>query len=313
MQAHSPSCAVVALALIIAITGSPAHTARRLGRQLTATPVNHVDLNHRLLSVSLSNRQYLWRVALHEYRHHPLVGSGAGTYATYWLQHRPAPQFVVDAHELYLETAAELGVVGLVALALLLAPPLVAAVRARGSPLVPAALGAYIVFLVHATVDWDWEVPAVTVTALIAGAVLLVQARGASPVRLGVPVRWSTGAALGVVAVLCGLGLAGNHALSAGATALGDHRYQAALSDAHTAHRFAPWTDQPYIVQGRAQLDLHNRAAAAHAFQHAVRKDSTDWVAWQWLARATTGPQHRAAMKRLLALDPLYDTLNGRP
>jgi O-antigen ligase/polysaccharide polymerase Wzy-like membrane protein len=306
--------AVVALvAAGIAATGSPIGSVYRVERNLTATPVNHVDLNHRLLSVSLSNRQYLWRVALRQYRAHSIVGGGAGTYATYWLEHRPEPQFVVDAHQLYLETLAELGIVGLAALSVVLVAPLVAAVRTRQHPLVPAACGAYVAFLVHAAVDWDWEVPAVTVTALIAGAVLLVQARGSTPLRLTVPVRWGGGAIAVAVAAVCGVGLAGNHAVSAGLTALADHHYQAALADARDAHRYAPWSDEPFILRGRAQLDLHHKASAARSFQVAVRKEASDWVAWQWLARATAGPQHAEAMRHLLALDPFYDVANGRP
>jgi hypothetical protein len=35
------------------------------------------------------------------------------------------------------------------------------------------ATGAYTAFLVHAAVDWDWEVPAVTIAGLACGAALL--------------------------------------------------------------------------------------------------------------------------------------------
>jgi O-Antigen ligase len=305
--------AVASAAGTIAASGFSFETVRTFKQDLTAEQDNQSNLNNRLLSVSLSGRQLLWRVALDESQHHPLEGGGGGTFATYWLRHRPLPQFVVDAHELYLETLAELGLVGLVSVVLLLTPALVAAVRSRSNPLTPAALGAYVAFIVHAAVDWDWEVPAVMVPALITGAVLLAQSRGPAPIRLGAGLRWVTGTTLALITAVCGLGLAGNHALSAGASALGDHRYQAALADASDAHRWVPWSDQPYIVAGRAHLDLHNRAAAARSFRIAVRKDSSDWVAWQWLARATTGAPHTAAMKRLLALDPRYDVADGRP
>ncbi len=45
--------------------------------------------------------------------------------------------------------------------------------RRRGSPLVAVAASAYTAFLIHAGVDWDWEMPAVTVAGLIAAAVLV--------------------------------------------------------------------------------------------------------------------------------------------
>ena len=37
--------------------------------------------------------------------------------------------------------------------------------------------GAYCAFLVHAAVDWDWQLPAVALAGLICGASILVAAR----------------------------------------------------------------------------------------------------------------------------------------
>ena len=126
---------------------------------------------------STEPRASYWHVAWHnEYRAHPVLGTGAGTFAIYWarsgeeLTHAGA----LDAHSLYLETLAELGPVGLALLALTLLVPLAAAVRRRTSPYVPAAAGAYIAFLVHAALDWDWEMPAVVVAALACAAALLL-------------------------------------------------------------------------------------------------------------------------------------------
>ena len=39
------------------------------------------------------------------------------------------------------------------------------------------ALGAYSVYVLHAGVDWDWEVTAVTLTAIVLGGCLLGYAR----------------------------------------------------------------------------------------------------------------------------------------
>lgn len=59
------------------------------------------------------------------------------------------------------------GIGGPLLLVGVLGPPLVAAARQRGSPLVPAALGAYLAFLFHAAVDWDWQVPAGTIRSVL--------------------------------------------------------------------------------------------------------------------------------------------------
>src|SRR5262249_19535184 len=71
----------------------------------------------------------------------------------------------LDAHSLYLETFAELGLVGLL-LVCALATPVVVALRGRASETTAAALGGAIAYLVHAGLDWDWEMPAVTTVGI---------------------------------------------------------------------------------------------------------------------------------------------------
>jgi O-Antigen ligase len=125
-------------------------------------------------------RSDYWHVAQREWQSRPLTGTGAGTFGTYWRREGTA-QGAQDAHNLYLETLAELGVVGLALLVAVLIPPLVAFRSARREPLVPALLAAYAAYLLHAAVDWDWEMPVVTVAALACGAGLLLAARVGEP------------------------------------------------------------------------------------------------------------------------------------
>jgi O-antigen ligase len=121
-------------------------------------------------------RSSYWHVAWHEYLAHPVLGSGAGTFAYYWERSGRVLRFggALDAHSLYLETLAELGTIGLLLLALMLLVPLYAGVANRRAPYVPVATGAYLAFLVHAGLDWDWEMPAVIVAGLSLGAACLV-------------------------------------------------------------------------------------------------------------------------------------------
>jgi len=115
------------------------------------------------------NRPWYWHVAWQEASEFPIAGRGAGTFELAWLEEQPIPESILDAHSLYLETLAELGLVGLGLLALALAPPLVAAFRSASA----AAAGGYVAFLFHAGIDWDWEMPAVTVAGLLCGAAAL--------------------------------------------------------------------------------------------------------------------------------------------
>ena len=116
----------------------------------------------------VGDRAWYWHVAWQQADEAPVAGRGAGTFELSWLEQQPIGASVRDAHSLYLETLADLGLVGLALLVLALAPPLVAASRGAG-----AAAGAYVAFLLHAGADWDWEMPAVTVTGLLCGVALL--------------------------------------------------------------------------------------------------------------------------------------------
>ena len=65
--------------------------------------------------------------------------------------------------------------IGLFLLAVVLLAPFLAVRRARRTSVFPAATGAYVAFLVHAGVDWDFELAGVTVVGLVAGAALVGQ------------------------------------------------------------------------------------------------------------------------------------------
>jgi len=97
-----------------------------------------------------------------------------------WLRERPFRESVRDAHSLYLETAAELGLVGLAALALLLGG--VAAAARRAGPAMAGPVAALAAFALHTGVDWDWEMPALTLVALVLAALVLA---ATSPERAG--------------------------------------------------------------------------------------------------------------------------------
>ncbi|HZJ29747.1 MAG TPA: hypothetical protein VFD37_07150, partial [Solirubrobacterales bacterium] len=116
-----------------------------------------------------------------------ITGAGSAGFRAEWLRERPVEESAVDAHSLPLETAAELGLPGLLALAMLLAGGGLAARDARRADprLLAGATAACIVWLLHAAIDWDWEMPAVTLPALIMAGALLAAADGpaAAPSR----------------------------------------------------------------------------------------------------------------------------------
>jgi O-antigen ligase len=122
------------------------------------------DLRTRLTEVGNNGRREQWNTALDVGAIRPWSGVGAGTYRLYWERERPAPPVkVIDAHSLALETRAELGWIGLALLFTALLVPIVVAASRLGGPgrhVYGAFLAAGVALLLHAQVDWDWEMPA---------------------------------------------------------------------------------------------------------------------------------------------------------
>jgi hypothetical protein len=296
--------ACLGVVLAVAAAGGPLTVVRKAVHSFESAPVSGTHLTSRVFTLSSNGRLDLWRAAWHEFEAHPVLGGGAGSYEQYWRVHRPNGQEVRDAHSLYLETAAELGIVGLGLLGLMLAAPFRAA-RSRRLPLVPVALGAYAAYLVHAGVDWDWEMPAVTVTALVCGAAALISARDESrPRPLPSSLRYAgvaLAAAVGAFALAC---FAGNRAASASVAAASTKKWGAAAADARTAHRWLPWSAEPWELLGNAQFGAGDFPAAATAYRRAIASDPRNWQLWFDLGYATSGRESTAAFARARALDP---------
>jgi O-antigen ligase/polysaccharide polymerase Wzy-like membrane protein len=136
--------------------------------------------NERFASLG-SNRYGYWRVALDTGLDHPLAGVGASGFRVAWLQHRDVDENVRDAHSLELETFAELGLIGVAILAALLGA---VALSTRAAHRVDPALAAgpaaaLTAWAFHSAIDWDWEMPALTLVAvMLAGALLAVGDQG---------------------------------------------------------------------------------------------------------------------------------------
>jgi O-antigen ligase len=159
--------AVVAAGLVIgglAERPSPADLA------LTAQP-------GRLARVS-SNRYEYWRVGLGAFRRKPLTGLGAAGFRVEWLRERTIPEAVRDAHSLEMEIAAELGLPGLLAFGMMICGTALAARRAVRAHAAAAAgpTAALLVWFLHASIDWDWQLPAVSLPAIALTGALIVLA-----------------------------------------------------------------------------------------------------------------------------------------
>jgi tetratricopeptide (TPR) repeat protein len=270
------------------------------------------DLNDRLFSGSGNARADYWRVAWRDVTAHPLAGSGAGTFELRWYRERPNTFGARDAHNLYLETLAELGPLGLALLVLALGAPL-AALRGPRAPLVAGAGAAYCAYLVHAALDWDWELPTVTLTALACAAAVLAAHRGRSRTFRVSPAARAVGAAAAVaLAAAAGLGYAQATALANAVAARDDGALARAESQARRAARLAPWQAEPWTVVGDVQLIRGLRPQALASYRRAVDRDPGDWFTWYELARGSLGRQRTAALAEARRRNPRGPELAAR-
>jgi O-antigen ligase len=301
----------VGLALAVFILAAIVVGGAREVRVARSAPASQQGAPDRLLTTSTSFRSDYWGVAVEMVRDHPLAGAGAGGFERTWLRERPALLFVRDAHDLYLETAAEVGAVGLALLLLALLAPLAGVGRAVREPAGSAALAAYVALLAHAVLDWDWELPAVTFCTLFLGVALARLGDRGERRRLRARSRsvlLVVAAALGGFAILVHVG---NGALADAQDALDRGDTALARRDAARAQRFAPWAAEPWQLLGEADLADGRLAAARHHFRHALDDDPGSWDAWLDLALVTRGEERARALKRAVELNPLAPELDA--
>jgi O-Antigen ligase/Tetratricopeptide repeat len=303
--------AVLALSSLTAFlvrVGGPVDFAERVHNEFTDPPQQTVDLSRRLFTFSGSGRVDFWEEAWNQYRANPGLGSGPGTYEQYWYEHRPYVYVLRDAHGLYIETLAELGPVGLALLLVVLGVPLVAAVNARGHPLTVGAFGAYVAYLTHAGVDWDWELAGVTVPALACGiALLALRPPRGGPLVVGPRLQIAGTVTALALAGVAFVGLIGSSALAASIDAADATRpdYEKAEDEARTARRWARWSSEPWQRLGEAQFGRGDLAEARVSFRRAIEKEPDDWLLWLRLAEASSGAERRRALAEVERLNPL--------
>jgi O-antigen ligase len=177
------SATVLGLSALVLVLGGLAVAALE-GKPEGTSPVPGAD-PARLGSID-TNRYFYWEEAGATFTDHPLVGIGSGGFVVEWLKVRSRADASGDAHSLYFETAAELGLVGVVFLLIFLVSVALAIVRlhrldAGAATGIAAALSAW---AFHAGLDWDWEMPAVSLMALaLAAAAIAWSESGAATDR----------------------------------------------------------------------------------------------------------------------------------
>jgi len=312
---------LISLGVIVVIAGglalhAPSYVSDQWDRFLHGNTFgNSADQRTTFTDPGGNGRADAWKVAIdHGFEPAKLDGHGAGTYQFLWNVYRPkklAGANAEDAHSLYIETLGELGLVGFVLIVTVVVAVLYGFAARFSGPnrtLYAALFAAALAWALRAGVDWDWEMPAVTLWVFaLGGAALAVRRprieRSPSPVLRACVV--------GGVALICVLPTL----LAISQAKLGD-AVQAFLRNedcgrvidlARSANPVVPVRPEPYRLQGYCQARLGENQAAVDSMSKAVDREPDNWEYRYSLAvaQAAAGVDPRPAAREALRLDPL--------
>lgn len=304
--------AVLAVVLVAIALGAPDVAARQYERFVEGDRTEEADQRTRLRNPGNNGRLELWEVALASFRSDPVKGIGAGHYEVAWTRNREDPyQVAVDAHSLYLEVLAELGVVGFALLAVTLLTILGGfARRARGPDRGPPAalLAAGVAWAVHAGLDWHWEMPVVTLWLFALGGLALAAPAGAPRLgRSGPVVRGAILLACAVLAITPVQVARSQERIDAAADAFASRDCAATIDAALGATAALGLRPEPFELMAYCDVRLGLGDLALRNVERAQRRDPDSWeLAYgSALVHATLGRDPRPAVRRALRLNPL--------
>lgn len=253
------------------------------------------------------NRYDYWRVALQEFRAHPLGGVGGGNYVQEYYARRQTAEYIRQPHSLELQVLSELGLFGAVWLLLLLgvvAEAIWRGLRPAGAEAGAAAIGGAGVlatWTVQASVDWLHLLPGVTFLALTA----LVVVRPLTAVTLA-PVpdeptvrRWARVAAFGGRALPVAFAFLAICASVISVRVLLADRYRErakdhlaeparALRETADSLRYDRWSADSYYLRSAALARNGDYGAARGALFVVARREPLNFLPWVLLGDLAT-------------------------
>jgi hypothetical protein len=298
---------VLAIGGMVVVGGGAWHRFSSPDLQPPSSPEDHFT------QLSGSGRAEFWRVAVDAFEEKPLLGHGAGTYRFSWhlLRHNTVTN--IDAHSLYLQAFAELGVVGGLLVFAMVGTLLwmgVATWRAARGPrrdLYAALLGTVLAFAICSAIDWFWQIAAMGAAFFLAAGVLVAarcgqlarlraagngheQQRRFGLAILGLAVAW-----ISIVALVGPLLV--DREIDASNTAAAQGNLPNAVSHAETARSIEPWATSPYKQLGLLAESEGNYPAAIDWLGQAIDREPDSWLLYYLRARVESSTGEEAAAR----------------
>jgi O-antigen ligase len=287
--------AVLALAAALAVGGRAWHQFNSPDVQTPSSSAEHIT------QLSDSGRTEFWRVAIDAFEEKPLLGHGAGTYLFSWHQLRHEPVANLEAHSLYLQAFAELGVVGgllvLAMVGVLLWAGFAAWRAAEGAQrdLFAALLGACLAFAICSAIDWFWEIAVIGAVFFLASGVLVagrcaqLARERASGNGQGAPRGFGFAVAGLAVAWISMVALVGpllvDREIDASNSAVIDGNLASAVSHAETARKVEPWATTPLKQLALLAEREGNYGPGIERLNQAIEREEDNWLLYYLRAR----------------------------
>ncbi len=309
------------LALVIAIAlsaaNSPIQTTRDAWHNFTTGTGSGTSSSH-FTSLSGTNRYDFWRVAANEFRAHPLAGIGTNNFEPEYLKTRRSHEEPNDPHSIELKVLSQTGIFGSLLFFGFLASAL-AAVRRHGVDPLNRGLAASLVvgfsyWFVHGSVEWFWEIPAITAAAMAflgLAAAITVDTSGEETGERSRSDRRLLALALALLALVVSVGYTASW-LSARYVDSASQGWRASPSEAYRmldrARALDPLSDKPDVIAGTIAERRRDYGRMKIAFRQALERNHANWYSWFELGIASYATGNRSAaltqLERAKALNP---------
>lgn len=319
-QATIASLATLGVAAL-AFVASPAPSAVSDAWDEFSSPTSGLDpsapsRSAQIFDVSSRGRFQFWQSAVDAFESEPLTGIGPGTFEFYWTEHRDDTLFVRDAHSLWFESLAELGVPGLLLIlgftglvTIATAQRALSKAYERRAGLAAVTAGG-LVFTAAASVDWMWELGvlsgifvALAGLGFAVGRTPMANTHGPAP---GPKMALASLAVLGLIAVA--VPLAGGEAVDRSQAAAARGLTDKALEAANDGRAVQPYAASPTLQRALVLEDAGQLDEAAAAARDAAANEPTNWRNWISLsrleARAGNADASLDAYRRARELNP---------
>jgi hypothetical protein len=293
--------AVVVAAVAVAVASHPVSRLDHAWHDFTTSKTAPPSTLHFAAGAGTS-RSDVWRIAWDQFLAHPVTGVGADNFIVGYLRHRRTTQTSRYPMSVELRTLSETGIVGaglfLGFLAIVFWQAISAARRARSPGVALACLVGSAYWVLHSSIDWFWELPALTGAALalvaIASAPTSVQMPERSRQRLRLSVKALTAGAVLATAAVLAIPWASVSLIDA-AAARGAS--PSAYSMLATAGKLNPLSEEPAITEATLAANAGDRQRERRALMQAHRKVPVDWYPYFMLG-IVAGRQHQPALAR---------------